>query len=70
MSIFIVNLLRNSVKDHTLTSVCALQSPVVYLTNGKHSATVQGGGKCLVVTTELFLKLWSNKESSFYDTNN
>ena len=52
-----MNLPRNSVKAYTSTSVCALQSPVVHLTNGKHSTKAEGGGKCLVVTTELFLKL-------------
>jgi hypothetical protein len=59
-----------SVKTHTLMSFCALQSPTVYLYSGKHSMKAEVGGKCLVVTTELFLKLWTNEESSFYDINN
>jgi hypothetical protein len=59
-----------SMKTHTSMSFCALQSPTVYLYSGKHSAKAEVGGKCLVITMDLFLKLWSNEKSSFYDINN
>ncbi len=45
------------VKAYISTSFCTLKSRIVYLYSGKHSTKAEVGGKCLVVTTELFLKL-------------